>query len=293
MRSLLTLSTALLALGLAASPAAAGDPDHVARVRESVAFDQKLGADLDLTLTFLDEEGRTVRLADYFGKKAVLLTPVYYGCPQLCTQVLNGLVAGMGEMSLEIGRDFEVVTFSIDPLETPEDARAKKAAYLELLGKPAAATAWHFLVADPTRNTPPVIAEGSDRAHHNSAIDALTSKLGFRYGYDHEIDEYAHAAGIVVCTPEGKTSKYLYGIEFLPRDLRLSIVDSSNGKVGSLADQLFLWICYHYDPLSGKYSFAIMGVLRALGVLTVIGIAAYLVVNLRRERALARLQAGG
>ncbi|MBK7876167.1 MAG: SCO family protein [Planctomycetes bacterium] len=293
MKHLIRSACALVALTLGAAPVLAGDPEHVARIRESVAFDQKLGAELDLSLRFLDEEGRSVELGDYFGKKPVLVTPVYFGCPQLCTQVLNGLVDGLKEMSLEPGRDFEIVTFSINPLEKPELAREKKAAYLELLGKPEAASAWHFLCADPAQNTAPAEGESSDRAWHNSSVDALTSKVGFRYGYDYEIEQYAHAAGVVVATPEGTVSKYLYGIRFLPRDLRLSIVDSSNGKVGTIADQLFLWICYHYDPLSGKYSFAVVNTVRALSVLTVLALIAYMVINLRRERAAARLQAGG
>jgi protein SCO1 len=286
-------------LCLAVAPvSSAGDPQHVARIRESVAFDQKLGVELDLNVPFLDEEGRSVRLGDYFGKKPVLLVPVYFGCPQLCTQVLNGLVDGLKEMSLEPGRDFEIVTFSIHPLETPESARDKKAVYLEALGKPEAAAAWHFLSADPKTNIAPgaPLAAGGKvdpEAWHNPSIDSITSRIGFRYAYDTEIGEYAHAAGVVVVTPEGTTSKYLYGIRFLPRDLRLSIVDSSNGKVGSLADQLFLWICYHYDPLSGKYSFAVVNTLRAFAVLTVLGLISYILIKLRRERVTARLQTGG
>lgn len=296
MKHLIRNARALLALGallFGAAPAFAGDPEHVARIRESVAFDQKLGAELDLTLSFLDEEGRSVKLGDFFGKKPVLVTPIYFGCPQLCTQVLNGLVDGLKEMSLEPGRDYQIVSFSINPLEKPELAKEKKASYLELLGKPEAASAWHFLCPDPARNTPPVEGKDGDHAWHNASVDALTSKLGFRYAYDPEIAQYAHAAGVVVATPEGQVSKYLYGIHFLPRDLRLAIVDSSNGKVGTIADQLFLWICYHYDPLSGKYSFAVVNTVRALSVLTVLGLITYLVINLRRERAAARLQAGG
>lgn len=296
MKHLIRNARALLALGallFGAAPAFAGDPEHVARIRESVAFDQKLGSELDLTLPFLDEEGRSVKLGDYFGKKPVLVTPIYFGCPQLCTQVLNGLVDGLKEMSLEPGRDYQIVSFSINPLEKPELAKEKKAAYLELLGKPEAAGAWHFLCADPARNTAPVEGKDGDHAWHNASVDALTAKLGFRYAYDPEIAQYAHAAGVVVATPEGQVSKYLYGIHFLPRDLRLAIVDSSNGKVGTIADQLFLWICYHYDPLSGKYSFAVVNTVRALSVLTVLGLITYLVINLRRERAAARLQAGG
>ncbi|MBI5363296.1 MAG: SCO family protein [Planctomycetes bacterium] len=297
MKILIQSACVLATLLLGAPPAFGGDPEHVARIREAVAFDQKLGADLDLSLAFLDEEGRAVKLGDYFGRKPVLVTPVYFGCPQLCTQVLTGLVNGLKEMSLEPGRDFEIVTFSINPLEKPELAREKKAAYLELLGKPDAAAAWHFLTADPARNVAPKSTENPNAtdpdAWHNPSVDALTASLGFRYAYDPEIQQYAHAAGVVVATPEGKSSKYLYGIHFLPRDLRLSIVDSSNGKVGSLADQLFLWICYHYDPLSGKYSFAVVNTVRACAVLTVLALIAYVVIHLRRERVTARLQAGG
>lgn len=286
-------AVALAATTLAIAPAHAGDPQHVGAVRESVAFDQKLGANLDLGLGFLDEQGRAVKLGDFFGKKPILLTPVYYGCPQLCSQVLNGLVDGLHEMSLEPGRDYEIVTFSIDPTETPELAREKKSAYVAALGKPDAASAWHFLCADPSTRLPKgLVTEVGGAAEHDRAVDALTASVGFRYAYDAEIKQYAHAAGVVVVTPAGKVSKYLYGIEFLPRDLRLAIVDSSNGKVGTIADQLFLWICYHYDPLSGKYSFAVMSTLRALAILTVLGLVVYLARNLWRERAAARLSAG-
>ena len=163
-----------------------------------------------------EEEGRALMLGDFFGTMPVLVSPVYFGCPQLCTQVLHGLVDGLKEMRLEPGRDFEIVTFSINPLEKPELAREKKAAYLELLGKPEAASAWHFLSADPARNLAPAEGKDSDRAWHNASVDALTAKIGFRYAYDHEIEQYAHAAGVVVATPEGKVSKYLYGIHFLP-----------------------------------------------------------------------------
>jgi protein SCO1/2 len=285
MKPLLRSVLALIVATAAIRPASADDPEHVARVREAVAFDQKLGARVDPRAVFLDEEGTRVTLGDYLGKKPVVLTPVYFGCPQLCTQVLNGLVRALAQMNLEPGRDFEIVTFSIDPSETPALARQKKASYLELLGRPAAASGWHFLCAAPAATADATTDTATPaRARHDAAIDALTATIGFRYAYDEKIDQYAHAAGIVVLTPEGVVSKYLYGIEFLPRDLRLALVDSSNGKVGTVADQLFLWICYHYDPLTGKYSFAVMSVLRACGALTAVALVGWLAFNLRRER---------
>lgn len=274
---------------LAAAPAHAGDPQHVAKIRESVAFNQKLGAELDRELTFLDEAGNEVKLGDFFHEKPVIVAPVYYGCPMLCTQVLNGLVDALRDVTLTLGKDYEIVAFSINPKEAPELATQKRTAYLERLGVAPETRGWHFLTASP-RNALPATADGEAK---NSAIDELTSTIGFRYAWDPEIEQYAHAGGVVVLTPEGKVSKYLYGIDPSPRDVRLSLVEASSGKVGTIADQLTLWLCYHYDPLTGKYSFAVMNVMRAAGALFALGLVTFVVWMLLRERAAARLVAQG
>lgn len=271
----------------AATPAHAGDPQHVAKIRESVAFNQKLGAQLDRELTFLDEAGHEVKLGDFLHEKPVILAPVYYGCPMLCTQVLNGLVDALRDVTLTLGTDYEIVTFSINPKEVPELATQKRTAYLDRLGVAAETRGWHFLTASP-RNALPATAEGEAK---NSAIDALTSAIGFRYAWDPEIEQYAHAGGVVVLTPEGKVSKYLYGIDPSPRDVRLALVEASAGKVGTIADQLTLWLCYHYDPLTGKYSFAILNMLRAVAALFALALVTFVSWMLLRERAVARLVA--
>lgn len=271
----------------AATPAHAGDPQHVAKIRESVAFNQKLGAQLDRELTFLDEAGHEVKLGDFLHEKPVILAPVYYGCPMLCTQVLNGLVDALRDVTLTLGTDYEIVTFSINPKEVPELATQKRTAYLDRLGVAAETRGWHFLTASP-RNALPATAEGEAK---NSAIDALTSAIGFRYAWDPEIEQYAHAGGVVVLTPEGKVSKYLYGIDPSPRDVRLALVEASSGKVGTIADQLTLWLCYHYDPLTGKYSFAILNMLRAVAALFALALVTFVSWMLLRERAVARLVA--
>jgi len=271
----------------AATPAHAGDPQHVAKIRESVAFNQKLGAQLDRELTFLDEAGHEVKLGDFLHEKPVILAPVYYGCPMLCTQVLNGLVDALRDVTLTLGTDYEIVTFSINPKEVPELATQKRTAYLDRLGVAVETRGWHFLTASP-RNALPATAEGEAK---NSAIDALTSAIGFRYAWDPEIEQYAHAGGVVVLTPEGKVSKYLYGIDPSPRDVRLALVEASSGKVGTIADQLTLWLCYHYDPLTGKYSFAILNMLRAVAALFALALVTFVSWMLLRERAVARLVA--
>lgn len=292
-----TCAGATLALALCAAPAIAGDPAHVAKIRESVAFDQKLGVQLDRSLAFLDESGTRVTLGDLLRGKPVILTPVYYGCPMLCTQVLNGLVDGLSKLDLELGRDYDVISFSIDPRDKPATATEKKQNYLERLGRAdslQAAAGWRFLCVDPATTTPASTDASSDGAPHDAAVDALTSSIGFRYAYDSEIGQYAHAGGVVVLTPDARVGKYLYGIDPSPRDLRLAIVQSSNGKVGSFADEMFLWLCYHYDPITGKYAFTILNLVRVCGALAAAAILAYVGRQLVRERrTLAQLGTRG
>ena len=232
---------------------------------QEVGLDQKLNAQVPLDLKFKDEDGRTVTLGQYFGKRPVILTLNYYECPMLCTEVLNGLVSSLGVMNFTIGKEFDVVTVSFDPRDTPEVAKQKKAAYLGRYKRAGAETGWHFLTGSP----------------HEIAV--LTHAVGFRYAYNEKAGQFAHASGVMVATPEGRLSHYFYGIEYGPRDLRLSLVEASDHKIGSAVDQVLL-ACFHYDPSSGRYSMTIMTVVRAAGVLTVALIAGAIVLLRRRER---------
>ena len=232
---------------------------------QDIGLDQKLNEKLPLTLEFTDETGRAVTLGDFFGKRPVILALVYYECPMLCTQVLNGLVSALGVMNFTAGKDFDIVVVSFDPGETPELARGKKAAYVERYKRPGSEAGWHFLT-------------GSQHS-----ITQLTRAVGFRYAYNAEIDQYAHASGIMIATPDGRLSHYFYGIEYGPRDLRLALIDAADRKIGSPVDQLLL-ACFHYDPKSGKYSLAIMRLVQGAGILTVAGIGLGLLLLRRRDR---------
>jgi protein SCO1/2 len=240
---------------------------------EDVGIDQKLGAKLPLDLEFRDEAGRVFELEDAFDGRPVVFALVYYECPMLCTLVLNDLVSAMRAVRLELGEDFRVVTLSIDPAEGHELAATKKRRYLGELdskgfGDAAAATdfeGWRFLTGDEAN------------------VRALADALGFRYAYDAERDEYAHAAGVMVASEDGVLTHYLYGIGYDPRDLKLALVDAGEGKVGSFVDQIVLK-CFHYDPWEGRYGFAIMTVLRTAAALTVLAIAVFVVRNVRRDR---------
>jgi protein SCO1/2 len=230
-----------------------------------IGLDQKLNEPLPLSLAFRDEQGRDVRLGDYFGKRPVILVLAYYECPMLCTEVLNGLTSAIGVLNFSAGREFDIVTVSFDPGETPELARGKKAAYLERYKRAGTEDGWHFLTG-----TPP-------------SISALTRAVGFRYAYNAEVDQYAHPSGIMIATPDGRLSRYFFGIEYGPRDIRLALVEAADRKIGSPADQLLL-ACFHYDPKSGTYSLAVMRFVRLAGVLTVAGIGVAILMMRRRDR---------
>ena len=232
---------------------------------QEVGLDQKLNTQVPLGLKFKDEDGRVVTLGDYFGKRPVILTLNYFECPMLCTEVLNGLVSALGVMNFSIGKEFDVVTVSFDPRDTPERARQKKAAYLRRYKRPGSESGWHFLT-------------GSDHE-----IAALTRAVGFRYAYNAKAGQFAHASGVMVATPEGRLSHYFYGIEYGPRDLRLALVEASNHKIGTAVDQVLL-ACFHYDPSSGRYSMAVMTAVRAAGLAMVGLIAGAIVLMRRRER---------
>ena len=236
------------------------------KILRNVGFDQRLNEQVPLDIPFVDDEGQPVTLGKYFGdNKPVILVLAYYRCPMLCTQVLNGLVQGMREMPFTIGKEFRVVTVSFDPHETTEMAAAKRRTYLHSYGKPEAAEGWHFLT-------------GSQQS-----ISRLTRAVGFRYAYDPLSDQFAHAAGIVLLTPTGKISRYFYDVHYSGRDLRLGLVEASRNKIGSPIDQILLF-CFHYDPTAGKYGAAIMNLVRAGGVLTVIALGVMFGLLMRGEK---------
>jgi protein SCO1/2 len=238
-----------------------------------VGVDQKLGEQLPLDLEFKDAAGRTVRLGDYFNHgRPVVLNFVYFGCPSLCTMTLTGVVGATKPLSLKMGVDYDVVTVSFDPSEGPDLARMKKASYRKLYGRDDMDAGWHFLTGAP------------------DAIAKLTDAAGYRYVYDEQTKQFAHGSAIMVVTPQGKLSHYLYGLEYAPKNLRLALVESAEGTIGSLADQLLL-MCYQYDPTSGKYGFAIMTAIRTGAVLTMLGLAAFIGVSIYRDRRSALVAA--
>jgi protein SCO1/2 len=232
---------------------------------KDVGIDQKLGQQVPLDLMFRDEAGKTVRLSQYFGRKPVILSLVYFNCPMLCTQVLNGQEAAMKGLPMDAGNQFEAVTVSIDPSDRPVLASVKKQMYTGMYGRADAAQGWHFLTGD------------------EAPIKQLANAVGFRYAYDPDSKQFAHASVIMVLTPEGKISKYFYGIEYLPRDLRLGLVEASAQKIGTPVDSILLF-CYHYDPQTGKYGLLISRLIQAGGALTVLAIAITMLVLFRRER---------
>jgi protein SCO1 len=230
-----------------------------------IGFDQHIDESIPLDVPFRDESGGTVRIGDYFGARPVVLLFAYYDCPMLCTQVMNGLSTALNVLSLEPGTDFEIVTVSFNPHDTPETARAKKAIYIERYQHAGASKAWHFLTGD------------------EPAIDRLTKAAGFRYAWDADTKQYAHPTGVIVLTPDGRLARYLFGIEYGPRDLRYALVEASAGKVGNAVDSLVLY-CYHYDPLTGRYGLVIMRAVRVVAAGTVLALGALIVVMVRREK---------
>ncbi len=229
-----------------------------------IGVDQNIGAQIPFDLDFSDEAGKRVHLGDFFQGKPVILSLVYYECPMLCSMTLNGLVKSLRPLTLNIGEDFEVVTVSFDPAETPALAAAKKAAYVKDYGRPGAVAGWHFLTGSA------------------SSIERLTSSAGYRYQWDSDTKQWAHVSAILILTPEGKVSQYLYGIEFSARDMRLSLIQASHNKLGKTVDRILLY-CYHYNPATGRYGLVIMSIVRIAGVATVLAVAAFIIISRRRE----------
>ncbi len=234
-------------------------------VQKKVGIDQRLNAQVPLDLVFTDETGREVRLGEYFGTRPVILALVYYECPMLCTEVLNGLTSAIGVLNFEVGREFDVVAVSFNPKEGPELAAEKKQNYVRRYGRPQSAAGWHFLTGK------------------EESIRALTETVGFRYLYLPENGQYAHGAAVEVLTPRGVISRYFYGIDYSPRDLRFGLMEASEERIGSPVDQMLL-LCYHYDPTTGKYATAILRLVRIGGAGVVAGLFTFLFVSLRRER---------
>ena len=255
-----------LCLALLLGRGAAGQPLNPA-VGSDIGIEQRLDQQVPLDLTFLDESGASVRLADLLGERPVILSLVYYECPMLCTQVLNGLLRSLRVVSLDLGEDFDVLTVSIDPRETAKLAAAKKQEYVGSYGRAGAAAGWHFLTGSQDQ------------------ITRLAEAVGFRYEYDEETGQYIHATGIMVLTPAGKLARYFYGVEYSPKDLRFGLIEAAEERIGSAVDQVLL-LCYQYDPATGKYGLVIMNSLRLAGGATVAITALFVIGWLRRERRL-------
>ena len=235
-------------------------------ILQSVDIEQKLNAQIPLDTQFKDENGKPVRLSDLLNGKPAILTLVYYECPMLCTQVLNGLVSSLRPLSFTPGKEFNIITISFDPTETNELARSKKLAYLKEYERADASKGWYFLTGDA------------------ESIGRVTKAVGFRYMYDSKIDQYAHGSGIMVLTPEGKVARYFFGIEYSTRDLRFALVEASENRIGTIADKVLLY-CFHYDPSVGKYSAYAINLIRLGGIVTVLLLAGFILKMRRKDLA--------
>lgn len=282
-RSLLlsAMCTCALVSTAAAQPmmpagSADGGPKSIApnEVINKIGVDQKLEAQINPDLKFTNEKGETVRIGDYFGKRPLILSLVYYECPGLCTMTLNGIVTSLRPLSFTPGKEYDVLTISFDPRETSKLAAAKKQRYIKDFLRPNAAgnhdpatteSGWHFLTGDEAN-----VAE-------------LCKTVGFRYAFDEKTKQYAHASAIMVLTPKGKVSRYFYGLEYSTKDIRLGLVEATDEKIGTLTDAMTLY-CYMYDPASGKYSLAITRIVKIGGALTILSLGSFLAVMIRRER---------
>jgi len=258
--AVMTVAFAFVATSLFASS------NTPAQLPGKVGIEQHLDAQLPLDTMFRDETGRVVRLSEYAnGSRPLLLVFMYYRCPMLCSMVMEGVVSTLTALKFDAGKEYDVVTISIDPRDTPRDAAAKKEKYVKRYGRLETAGAWHFLTGP------------------ESAIRKITNTAGFQYAYDPQSDQFAHATTLIVLTPRGRISRYLYGFEYKPRDVRLALVEASSNKIGTATDAVLL-LCYHYDPVTGKYSRSAMAFVRAGGLATVAGLAGFIFVMIRREK---------
>jgi len=235
---------------------------------KDVGFDQRLGEAVPLDLVFRDEAGESVRLARYFGKRPVVLSLVYFNCPMLCGMTTDGLVRSVRALTFEPGTDYEILSVSFDPRDTPEAASEKKRTVMAQYGRKSGPGGWHFLTGDA------------------SSIASLTKAVGFRYVWDAEQKQFAHATGITVLTPQGRIAKVFFGIEYAAKDLRLALIEASEERIGNVVDQLLL-LCFHYDPKAGRYTATVQNFVRAGGVLTFVLLAGFVTIMLRKERATA------
>jgi protein SCO1/2 len=233
---------------------------------KDVGFDQKLGEPIPLDLVFRDEAGQSVRLSRYFGKRPVVLSLVYFNCPMLCGMTTDGLVRSVRALRFDAGTDYEILSVSFDPRETAEMASEKKRAVMAQYGRKSGPEGWHFLTGDA------------------ASVAALTSAVGFRYVWDAEQKQFAHATGIAVLTPEGRIARYFFGIEYPAKDLRLALVEASEERIGNVVDQLLL-LCFHYDPKAGRYTATVRNLVRGGAAITLLLLAGFVTIMLRRERA--------
>jgi len=247
------------------SPPASVRPPYL----ENVGIEQHLDAQVPPDLAFVDDTGRAVKLGDYFGKKPLILNLVYYNCTMLCGEALAGLTGAMRLVKFDVGNEYDVITVSFNPRETPEIAAEKKKDYLKRYGRPGAASGWRFLTGPP------------------ESIDALTKAVGFQYQYDPRIQQYAHATAIMVLTPQGHISRYFYGVDFPPKDLRMGLVEASQGKIGNAVDQVLLY-CYHYDPATGKYGAVVANILRLGAGVTIVLLGGMILIFFRLEKTAPR-----
>jgi protein SCO1 len=236
---------------------------------ENVGIAQRLDAQVPPDLIFRDDTGKTVKLGDYFGRKPIILNLVYYNCTMLCGEALAGLASAMRLIKFDVGNQFDVVTVSFDPRETPDMAAAKKIDYVKRYGRPHAAPGWHFLTGQP------------------DAINALTKTVGFQYQYDAKSNQYAHATAIMVLTPQGRISRYFYGVDFPPKDLRMGLVEASQGKIGNAVDAVLLY-CYHYDPETGKYGAMVSNILRLAAAATMVLLGGLILILWRLDRSVTK-----
>jgi protein SCO1/2 len=260
--AILLMACATVSAQLYSEPVAK-PPQGLDPILTNVGVEQKLNSQIPLDAKFRDENGQPVVLKQYF-EKPVILTLVYYTCPMLCSEVLNGTASSLKPVKFDIGKEFNVVTISIDPKDTPGTARGKKKMMMARYGRKGAEQGWHFLTGDKEN------------------IDAVAKAVGWKYAYDSRSGQYAHASAIMLLTPEGKVSRYFYGIEYSAKDIQFGIMDASQNKIGSIADQVVLY-CYHYDPATGKYGVAVMRLVRAAGLLTVALICGFVFMAVRRE----------
>ena len=252
------LTAALPAVAQGRPPSDARMDQGLPPILQAAAIDQRLDSQVPLDATFRDEQGQPVVLGDLMGERPTVLVLAYFTCPMLCSQVLNGTAKALGVIDLDIGDDYQVVTVSFDPRDTPESAAAAKRGYTERTGKPGAAEGWHFLTGD------------------EPDIRRVTEAVGFGYKFDPDKNQYSHASAIILLTPEGRVSQYYFGIEYSARDVRLGLVEAANHRIGSPVDQLLLY-CYQYDPATGRYGAVVMNMLRVAAVFTVIAIVAMIV----------------